>query len=373
MIRPALVFGALAAIVGVGMVDAGTVEPVHHQVVAGESWQAIAARYGVTADALQVANDLGASTSNSAQPRVGWILHVPVSPPAPTTTTAPATTTTTTPLPSTSTTTTAPPVTGRATPGTVGFLGDPASLRVIDSAANAPAGTSWNSQYGYLEVTAANLTLDGVYVKGGIDFYGAGTLTIRGSVVEFGNYWLTLVGRTGGSTIDVQNSTLRGNPAAATGNGAIQIQADLTVIAVGNDISGTADGIQIAGPGNRIERNWVHDLAMVGTYPNNTHNDGLQMYGGDAVIRGNYFDTGARSPYSNSCLFFQGSAIGAVTVDNNYLSGGGYSLYAENGRHTVTGNTFGPDHLWGTHLIDSGATVAAWSGNADAGGTPVNR
>ena len=70
--------GVLVAVSGVFVAQAADTEPSHYAVEAADTWQSIAAAHGVTADGLQVANNVAASTSNGAHPRTGWILHVPV-------------------------------------------------------------------------------------------------------------------------------------------------------------------------------------------------------------------------------------------------------------------------------------------------------
>jgi LysM repeat protein len=114
------VLAGAVALSGIFIAQAGDIDPppTHYEVEAADTWQSIAAAHGLTADALQLANNLAASTSNSAHPRTGWILHLPAVVPVtttspPTTTTQPATTTTAMPTPST--TTTAPPVTTTTT------------------------------------------------------------------------------------------------------------------------------------------------------------------------------------------------------------------------------------------------------------------
>lgn len=115
------VAGALA-VSGVLIAEAGDADPGHYQVDAADSWQSIAAAHGLTADELQVANNVAASTSNTAHPRTGWVLHIPEVAPSTTTTTttAPATTTTTQPATTTTVapTTTAPPATTTTAPVT---------------------------------------------------------------------------------------------------------------------------------------------------------------------------------------------------------------------------------------------------------------
>jgi len=273
-----------------------------------------------------------------------------------------------------------PPVVSSPSPAvkSFGFQGDPASLRVIDGSNNVPSNAHWNSSYNYLDVRSSDIVLDGVYVKGGVDFYGAGVLTISNSIIEGGyGSWLMIMLRDHGGSLRLTNSTLRwkagGSPSAGSGSGCVQVSGGHDdVLISGCDISGNPDGIQVAGNRWNISDNIIHNLAMVGVYPNNTHNDGIQMYNGTGhVISGNTIDIGAVKPYSNSPIFLQGSSIGTVAISNNFLNGGGFSLYPQNGTVSVVDNTFGPDHLYGTHRIGSAANVS-WSGNVTSDGAVVS-
>jgi hypothetical protein len=311
---------------------------------------------------------------------------VPTTPPVPTvgpisptpSPTPPPSATSTAPAP-TSGPTAPPPAGGVPAPGSVGFRGDPASLKVIDSSGAAPAGTAW--QGSYLRVNADNVTMDGVYVKGGVDYYGHGTLTIHNSIVEGnGGIWSPILGRSG--HLDIRDTTVRWRPGAPPpgsgwGNGAIHGDATMTVIRC--DISGTPDGIQI-GPGNSLfEQNYIHDLARIGTVPNNTHNDGIQSYGGPGlVIRYNRIDLdGYDGTHQNAALFFQpDSSNPAVSpqIIGNYLEGGGYVLRLEAplSGAVVQDNTFGPlNGGFGYAYARDGATVAVWSGNHTTDGKVV--
>lgn len=101
-----VIAGAIA-VSGVMIAQAGDSNPSHYTVDRDDTWQSIAASHGVTADVMQVSNDVAASTPNGAHPRTGWILHIPEVTPSPTNTSTSTTSTTST---STSTTsTTAPP------------------------------------------------------------------------------------------------------------------------------------------------------------------------------------------------------------------------------------------------------------------------
>lgn len=269
-------------------------------------------------------------------------------------------------------------------PGSVGFRGDAAALKVIDGPANAPAGTKWNA--GQLQVLANDLVLDRVSVRGGITFSGGGTLTIRNSVVEGNRSSQSVVLGLKGH-LDISDSTLKwkagDTPGNQWGNGAVH--GDSTMTLRRNDISGTPDGIQ-NGPGrSTIEQNYIHDLARLGTYPNNTHNDGIQSYGGpDLIIRNNRIDiegpdgVAYDGTHQNGAIFVQPGGGGAsnLQVVGNFLAGGGYIMRLEGpiSGAVVTDNRFGPiTGGWGEVLVDKGVGIAAWSNNTSNAGKPVNK
>lgn len=269
--------------------------------------------------------------------------------------------------------------------GQVGFLGDQGSLKVIDGAGNAPAGSKWNA--GVLQVTANDLVLDRVFVRGGVTFQGGGTLTIKNSIVE-GNRSAqsAVLGMKG--HLDISDSTIRwkagdGGPQAQWGNGAIH--GDSTMTLRRNDISGTPDGIQ-NGPGrSTIEQNYIHDLARIGAYPNNTHNDGIQSYGGpDLFIRYNRIDiegpdgVAYDGTHQNGAVFVQpgGGGSSNLQVVGNFLAGGGYIMRLE-GPMTgavVTDNKFGPTTGgWGEVLSEKGVSIAKWANNVSSTGKAIGQ
>ncbi|WP_157440729.1 right-handed parallel beta-helix repeat-containing protein [Actinokineospora inagensis] len=268
-------------------------------------------------------------------------------------------------------------------PGQVGYTGDRGKLKVVDGPGSAPPGTEWNS--GALRFSG-NVTLDGYWIKGGIEYNGKGTLTIKNSVIE-GNHnsWAPVLGNAGHINISDTTVTYKDSqwPGPQWGNGAIH--GDATVTVVRCDISGTPDGIQ-NGPGDStIEQSYIHDLLLAGTYPNNTHNDGIQAYGGpNLVVRYNRIDiSNAGKSYDgthqNAAVFIMDSDGGSTTglqIVGNYLDGGGYIMRvgASTRGAVITDNHFGPiTGGWGETLVDDGATVSAWSNNTTSANKQINK
>ena len=265
--------------------------------------------------------------------------------------------------------------------GQVGFRGDRARLKVVDGPASAPPGTEWNS--GALRFGGGNVTLDGVWVKGGVEYSGSGTLTIRNSVIEGNRHsWSPLMAISG--HVDVRDSTITYRdeqiPGSQWGNGVVHGDARMTLIR--NDISGAPDGIQNGRGDSLIEQNHIHGMRVFGSPPNNTHNDGIQAYGGPNLkIRHNRIDisVGGKAydgAHQNAAVFIMPSDDNParnLEVIGNYLSGGGYILRLGTplSGAVIRDNRFGPTTGgWGEVLLDGGG-ITAWSGNVDASGRPV--
>jgi hypothetical protein len=259
-------------------------------------------------------------------------------------------------------------------PGQVGYIGATSDLKVIDSAAAAPKGTTWTDSG--LRIDGGSVVLDHVWVKIGIDIYNSPNVTVTNSIVDGASpQWSGIFMHDAGCTLSVADSTIRwvgsprSNGGGSWGNGAIN--GDCTESIVRTDISGTPDGVQTGGKSLVFSQNYVHDLAAIGQPPNDTHNDGLQIYGGSETIAYNRIDVGYDGFHQNSAVFLDGDMSGPQVV-GNYLAGGGYVLRIESGVRTavVTGNTFGPltNNAYGYDYARSPATISSWSGNVDVSG-----
>lgn len=256
---------------------------------------------------------------------------------------------------------------GYVLPGEVGYLGLEGDLTVRSDASGVISDVgpgTWDHYY----------FQDGLYIGSGDGDYVFTNCIFEGTQ----DSWLILAFE-GGTSFTFEDCTFRwhtGDTLSTNGAAAIQsldVADPIPGITMRRcDISGKADGIQVAAT-SLIEDCYIHDLVWAGTVPDNTHNDGIQIYAGDLTVTGCYISVGAQAPYSNSCMFFQGADIANVTVTDTYMSGGGYSYYVQNGSHTVLRCTFGPDHLYGTHTFEgAGWTLVEWSNNVDHLGAPVN-
>ncbi len=137
--------------------------------------------------------------------------------------------------------------------------------------------------------------------------------------------------------------------------------------------SNTGDGVKL-GSNTTLQDSWIHDLAP----GDDAHADGGQVQDGitNLVVRHNTIDV---SSAVNSALFIQPifgpSTAGPVLIENNYLSGGGFTVFVLDGAGkyvisniTFRGNRFGRHAQYGPTLV---TVPVGWTDNtyADTGGT----
>lgn len=264
-------------------------------------------------------------------------------------------------------------------PNSVGYKAEncPGGTVVVDSPAKAPAGTHYNDNY--LTVTGSNVTLNCLHIKRGLYIEGDGTLTLTNSIVEGATWFIVYIPNASTDRIIVADSTLRWGNGSSTntdpgsGAGVIQVSKNLHGSQVlRSDLSGNPDGIQVAGDDWLISGNWIHNLARIGAYPNNTHNDGIQVYNGANIrILNNRIELdGFDGTHQNATVFFQVTTAPNPQIIGNFLEGGGVVLRLEGGATNaiIKDNVFGPlDHSvaeWPYYYYaTNGASIAEWSNN----------
>ncbi|MCW2317846.1 hypothetical protein M2322_003411 [Rhodoblastus acidophilus] len=161
----------------------------------------------------------------------------------------------------------------------------------------------------------------------------------------------------------VKNCEINGTDAHNDGSHGINGQGTF----VGNNIYNVENGINVTGP-STIQDNYIHDLKASGE----PHSDGIQIDGGvsnTVVIHNTIINA-----HEQTAAVMMDNDFGAVSnikVDNNILSGGGYTVCDDahfNGSD-VTGVSFSNNHMesgrWG--YTDLNADTPVYSGNVNDG------
>ena len=200
----------------------------------------------------------------------------------------------------------------------------------------------------YIEIKQSGTIIKNVELTGSIDVY-ANNVTIEDSVIKASNWWAINL-RTGYHGLRVLHCTLVGLPGQGPDNGYENygVSSAGSNVEVGwSDISGFGDALSLGS--GYIHDNYVHDLQsfMPAGYSYYNHDDDIISNGGsNLTIRHNTLlnqlspQKGASSALA---LYDDFGKITKVSVIDNFLAGGSYTLYPagiSSSNIVITGNVF---------------------------------
>jgi hypothetical protein len=213
---------------------------------------------------------------------------------------------------------------------------------------------------GSIEITEDGAVLQDLDITGEVTIL-ANDVTIRRVRITSGDYYPIRYFDQPNTGLVVEDSEIVGTSGDVT---AAVSFANYTARRL--NIHGSADGLK-ADANVLIEDCWIHDLSN----GPEEHNDDVQSTGGKGVtIRHN-----ALSGASNACVQTgdEGAATEDLTVQCNWLSGGGYSLNIRGTGDTrpkntkVIDNRFGRDSGYGPWTIDDPSPVVTGNVYDDTG------
>ena len=280
------------------------------------------------------------------------------------------------------------PVTGCArSPHRCGFPGGtntgvPAGITLRKVPGQVSRGPGWYYDHrGFVAVVGTGAVLSGLSIPCGVSVT-ASHVTIRDVKIVTSGQSAMGVALRHVHDVTIEHSTIAGTN---TGSGRLMVGVkDVYGDATGtrilaNNIFQASTGVQIYQ--GRIQGNYIHHLGMIpGDHVNGVTTNGDTQ---PLVIRHNtIFDSFAQTDAIG--LFQDFGVVANVTIDDNLLAGGGYSIYGGEGSKgrpshiVVTGNRistkfFRHGGYWGP-AVDFAARAPgdAWSGNVwDSTGRPV--
>jgi hypothetical protein len=230
--------------------------------------------------------------------------------------------------------------------------------------------------YDGFTVNGPHLLIEGMNIAGTFDIYSTKPVVIRGCKIKGSSYW-TIFSRDSAAPVYVLYSDISGVSAANPTDTGIVVSADNSVVYRSHIYLSGGDGFSIGAQNVRILENYVDQFIAV----DGAHHDGLQAAGnnnGMLIARNkillNMGETGAINlgPWG-------GSVATQVTVDSNYLAGGGYTFYGGGDTQNnilVQNNVFGQDFSpyaggYGAVAYWEGGAGNTWTNNKFASGEPV--
>ncbi|WP_407194008.1 Ig-like domain-containing protein [Bradyrhizobium sp. STM 3566] len=227
-----------------------------------------------------------------------------------------------------------------------------------------PAGVTLTPS-GDVVITQAGAVVSGLNITGSV-YIKANNVTLENCKITSGG-WAGVTIDSGVTGAVVQNCTIDGTGRAPDGTGNQGIMGSGTFI--GNNIFNVENGI-VPGSNSVIQGNYIHDLHAGGS----PHYDGIQIDGGlsNIQISGNSIIN--QWGWTSAVMIDNGfGAVSNVTVTNNLLAGGAFTVYADStlGTAPITGVSFTNNHIGGAQYGDAmiRGNNSVFSGNYTDGAT----
>jgi hypothetical protein len=259
-------------------------------------------------------------------------------------------------------------------------LSPPANLRIgtgggTPTAWPSASNTGWQptgvtlKASGSLTVSTAGAVVDGLDVSGTI-YVSANNVTIKRSRVRASAFAAIQI-RSGVTGVRVEDCEIDGRGTSGGATNSMGVIGPVTVLR--SNIYGVENGVTPES-GSLVQDSYIHDLGA----PGSPHYDGIQIDGGlsNIVVRHNNIVV-SQSQTSAVMIDNYFGPTSNITVDNNRLVGGGFTVYSDgqfgsSSPRGGTGGTISGVSFTNNRLGKGSAGYAnivkntpAWSGNVD--------
>jgi len=246
-------------------------------------------------------------------------------------------------------------------------------LKSVPSQVTSGPGWSYNAAYNAVIVTGTGTVLSGLYISGALTVNASNVTVENVDVVDnAGNFGVSLTHTTG---VTIENSTISGLNATTgrVGSAIDDVYGDSTGMVIkDNNISDFRTAIHVST--GLVEGNYIHDPG----YISGDHTNGFYVNGGTEplTIQDNtIFNSQGQTDAINLDAGSAGVPVANKTVENNFLAGGGYTIYGGDAlgnptsKIVIKGNRFGQLYYKTSGQYGPGAYFSAtstgnvWSGN----------
>ena len=221
------------------------------------------------------------------------------------------------------------------------------TLKSVPGQVSSGRGWYYNAPWNAVIVDAKGTVLSGLYIRCNLRIDASNVTVKNVHVVTGGNFGISLTHTTG---VTIENSTISGqNATAGRVSSAIDdVYGDSTgMVLQGNNISYFRTAVQISA--GVVNGNYIHDPGyLAGDHTNGFYTNGgtepLTIENNTILISRTQTDT------INLDAGTAGVPVANKTVENNFLAGGGYSIYGGTspGNPTshilIEGNRFGQQY-----------------------------
>jgi hypothetical protein len=239
-----------------------------------------------------------------------------------------------------------------ANPASCGYpgatnTGVPAGTVLKSVPAQVSSGPGWQyvAANNEVTVTGTGAVLSGLSIPCTVEIDASNVTLNDVQVMTGGPFAIDLRHTTG---VTIENSTISGtNPTTGRVNVAIDdVYGDSTALTItGNNISAFRTAMQVSA--GLVQGNYIHDPGYIA----GDHTNGIVTNGGTTPMTINdntIFNSLGQTDAISLDASAGGVPVANKTIENNFLAGGGYSIYGGDGPSTnptsnivITGNRFG--------------------------------
>lgn len=241
----------------------------------------------------------------------------------------------------------------------------------VPEQATSGNGWNWDSTYQYISVYGSNITLNGIETAGNIDITGSNVTLQNCKIIESNGMFGVSIRHT--TNVTIKNCRIAGTN-ASSGRMMVGIKSiyddDVNLRSIANNISYVSTGIQYCQ--GLIQDNYIHDMG----YQSGDHLNGTTSNAGcnQLTIQHNTIFNSFSQTDAISLFEDFGQQKNAL-ITNNYVAGGGYTIYggANAGGITPTNVQVTGNRISDNYYANGGfyGWLAAWdgsgSGNACSG------
>jgi hypothetical protein len=244
------------------------------------------------------------------------------------------------------------------------------------------SGPGWSWSHGGVEISGAGTVFAGYAVAGTVDVTASHVTVKDDKITATGDSFGVAIRHASGTTI--QDCDIS-SPSAGDGRLMVAVKdiyGDASGTKVtGNNIWHTSTGVQIGS--GLIQGNYIHDMGYAG----GDHINGTTSNGSTTALVIDHNTVFNSYSQTDAISLFEDFGVEAnVTISNNLVAGGGYTIYGGQNpggprafNIRITGNRFATIYFpqgghWGPiTAFDPSGPGNQWSGNVwDGTGQPVN-
>jgi hypothetical protein len=246
------------------------------------------------------------------------------------------------------------------------------TLKSVPSQVSSGTGWSYNAADSQVTVTGNGAVLSGLYIPYTVEIDASNVTLKNDQIVTGGAFAISLRHTTG---VTIENSVISGtNATSGRVNVAIDdVYGDSTGLNItGNNISAFRTAMQVSA--GLVQGNYIHDPG----YISGDHTNGIVTNGGTTAMTINdntIFNSLGQTDAISLDAATAGATVSNKTISNNFLAGGGYSIYGGDGQSNptskivITGNRFGQQYFakggqfGAVAYYNPAGTGSTWTGN----------